>query len=198
MLTPVSSKLEVVSWIVERSLNNWCFSTIFQIMTQRRWWNATLTSSMTCTDSGVYSTWYRLRNFRVILKQFDFLQVTRTRKVTCVNCGFFLFEFSKSNPHKKLSEGREFLGNSWHQLNYPQKCPPIIRTNGTKDKRHFTTKNDNLCSNVTLTKLLFKPQEENSKSFICHILLTFNKLLLLNPDKITDRFLPGIFLLKCY
>ena len=99
---------------------------------------------------------------------------------------------------RKLSEGRELLENSWHQLNYPQKCPPITRTNGTKDKRHFTTKNDILCSNVTLTKLLFKRQEENSKSFICHILLTFNKLLLLNPDKITDRFLPGIFLLKCY
>ena len=131
MLTPVSSKLEVVSWIVKRSINNWCFSTIFQIMTQRRWWNATLTSSMTCTDSGVYSTWYRLRNFRVILKQFDFLQVTRTRKVTCVNCGFFLFEFSKSNPHKKLSEGRELFRNSWHQLSYPHKCSPIIRTNRT-------------------------------------------------------------------
>ena len=43
---------------------------------------------------------------------------------------------------RKLSEGRELLENSWHQLNYPQKCPPITRTNGTKDKRHFTTKNE--------------------------------------------------------
>ena len=173
---------------------------MFQIMTQRRWSCVRLTLSTMFTDSAVYSTSYRSRSFPVISKQCDFLQVRRTKNHFGVKC---VSRFSSENLvtliHKrKLSEGRELLGNSWHQLNYPQKCPPIIRTNGTKDKRHFTTKNDNLCSKVTLTKLLFKEQEENSKSFICHILLTFNKLLLLNPDKITDRFLPGIFLLKCY